>query len=76
MSFSLFFFLPQNLEQELPAFEKRYLGLEEDFGGLVGDKGIAEDQQDTISEKMDNVRARWELLNNDKNTIKQRLAKK
>ncbi|XP_068690393.1 utrophin-like [Montipora foliosa] len=65
-----------NLEQELPAFEKRYLGLEEDFGGLVGDKGIAEDQQDTISEKMDNVRARWELLNNDKNTIKQRIQNK
>lgn len=65
----------QDLEKELAIYDKRYDDLEKGFEELMNDNNIREDQQETIGEKMDNLRVRWRSLNNNKDTKKQRWGK-
>lgn len=62
----------QSLEKELPVYDKRYHDLEKDFEGLMRDKNIKEDQQESIGEEMDNMRFLWRSFNKNKDTKKNR----
>lgn len=62
----------QNLEKELPVYDKRYHDLDRDFEELMSDKNIVEDQREDIAEDMDTVRDLWRSLNKNKDTKKNR----
>ncbi|XP_067048762.1 dystrophin-like isoform X1 [Acropora muricata] len=66
----------EKLERELPAYDKRYHDLENDFGELYGERDIAEDQQEAIGARMDRITSRWNSLHKVKDAQKQRIKSK